>query len=733
MTSPRLRFALEQLTSGDWQLFERFCSEFLVPEFPAFRTTATPSGDRGRDGEVFTVEGVSSTGFQFSVAVDWRSKIRATLRVLTENGITYKRLVYCTSQQIGASADELKAEVWDERGVLLDVRDREWFCERELTSTEREVASAELTEQIVTPIVTARGIASVAGAPLSSGEARVALVHLALNAEDRAGQSNLTKTSFDALVQSVLIDTSQETLLSEAEVIDRVRVLAPHGAVPQVAALTRSALARLSRKHGPVKHHSSRGGYHLSFEAAEAWKDAASSYVLEQESLEDDLAAAAYGYLESLDSDFEQLKAESRTLRIALEAIMLRSGESFVAAVEGGEASHISADEMTEHVTALDLPLRLHPRQAVGAILEVISMPSDATRRHLTRVLDAYTLLAFLQQTPDVQKALSRVFDNAKVWLDTSAVLPLVAETLIDDPSDRLQTALLAAATASGVGLFVTDGVIEELRYHLERCIAYLRQTNGRYGDPPFLYAAYMLSGRDERRFSAWAEDIRGEIDPDRDIEEYLLERFDVRRNDLTEIAEKADPALRAATIELFRKKHSRPRNNQAGRTQDVIDRLASHDVESAVGVIELRRNARPALGHEFWWLTLDKTAFRLTSWLKDQLGRDAPDTPALSPDYLSQLLRLGPLRRNLGAEATERLPLIIDVTRLESVPAELIKVARSTRESMEGLDERRIRREVRDALHRARTALRSSHDYGQEAQSAVAGQLKGQRPGRRS
>lgn len=52
--------------------------------------------------------------------------------------------------------------------------------------------------------------------------------------------------------------------------------------------------------------------------------------------------------------------------------------------------------------------------------------------------------------------------------------------------------------------------------------------------------------------------------------------------------------------------------------------------MESVVGIIELRRNAKPALGHEVWWLTLDKTAFRLSSWLRQQMGREAPDTPAL-------------------------------------------------------------------------------------------------------
>ncbi|GAA3632013.1 hypothetical protein GCM10022200_13590 [Microbacterium awajiense] len=722
MVHARLRFALEQLGSGDWQLFERFCSEFLIPDFPALRTTATPSGDKGRDGELFALSGVARTGFQYSVTASWKSKIRDTVKTAESNGLGYSRLIYCTSQAIGAQADDLVAELWDDHGIVLDIRDREWFCERETSAPERAVAAEELCAQIVDPIVSSRGIATATGAALSSEDARVAMVQLALNESDRFGDKNLTKTSFDALVQSVLVGTSQDDTLDEAKIVARMCELVPHGASNQVAELTRSSLTRLSRKHGPVKHRTSEGKYHLAFEASERWKDAAASYLLDQEALEADLAAAAYGFDAALDGDFDQLKAEARKLRVALERIMLVSGERFAAAVDGAQASFLSADEISEQFSGMDIDFRLHPKQAAAAVLEVIASPSEQTHRHLVRVLDAYTLMAFLHQTPDVQKALARVFDNAKVWLDTSALLPLVAERLIDDPTERSQTNLLAAAVASGVSLFVTDGVIEELRFHVERCIAYINR-NGRWnGGLPFLYSAYMLSGRDESEFSNWATDIRGPVHPEHDIEEFLEEEFGIRRYDLRDVADKADVALRGATDELFRRKHTR---YDRGQSSNVVDRLAAHDVENAVGVIELRRGTRPALGHEIWWLTLDKTAFKLSTWLKDALGRDAPDTPALSPDYLSQLLRLGPLRRNVGAEA-EHLPLVVDVTRLESVPLELIEVARKTRESMQGMDERRIRREVRDAVFKAKTAMKARHDYAEDAHSKVLDGITG-------
>jgi hypothetical protein len=723
MVDGRFRFALEQVTVGEWQLFERLSSEFLVEEFPSIRTTATTSGDRGRDGELFSVPGAERTGFQFSVSADWSGKIRRTVATLESNDLDYRLLIYCTSQSIGAKADDLKAELWKQQGLLLDVRDREWFCERERSTPAREAAAGAFCRYIVDPIVTAAGIASATGAPLALHEGRVALVQLALNSHDRVGDRNLTKTSFDSLVQSALLDTSQENPLLPDEINRRVRLLVPHGGEAQVSALVESALGRLSKKHGPVKCHRTDGTYHLSYEAAEKWRTAAAEYLLDQEALEADLSAGAYGFDPELDADFDKLSAQGKALRVALEAVMLESGENFVAAVEGGSIHLLSKQSIAESITKLDVDLALHPDQAASAIIEVLSGPSDRTRTHLVRVLDAYTLMAFLQQTPDVQKALSRVFDNAKVWLDTSAILPMIAETLIDDEGSRLQTSLLRAAVDSGVSLKVTDGVIEELRFHLERCVAYVHADSGWVGEIPFVFSAYMLSGRDERRFVDWLSNFRGDINPEQDIEEYLDASFSITRHDLREVADKADVKLRGAVDELFRRKHQgKGRSGRGKRNENVLDRLADHDVENVVGVIQLRSGVRSPLGHEAWWLTLDKTAFRLGSWLRDRLGRDAPDTPALSPDYLSQMLRLGPLRRT--GSGTTPLPLVVDVTRLESVPAELIQAARAKRALLEGFDELRIRREVRDELFRLRTAMKSATDYADQANSAVVKQI---------
>jgi len=126
-----LALALDSMSSGDWLAFESFAAAFLAPEFPSLRTPASPHGDRGRDGQMYVVSEDPNTVVQYSVAQDWNAKIRATVNRLKETMPATRTLIYATNQVIGPDADKLVGELRRNNGVSLDIRDRNWFVERE--------------------------------------------------------------------------------------------------------------------------------------------------------------------------------------------------------------------------------------------------------------------------------------------------------------------------------------------------------------------------------------------------------------------------------------------------------------------------------------------------------------------------------------------------------------------------------------------------------------------------
>ena len=67
MSRERLHLALDRLRADQWKIFEEFSSAFLASQYPNLRTVASPSGDDGRDAELFSYDGRIPTVLQYSV------------------------------------------------------------------------------------------------------------------------------------------------------------------------------------------------------------------------------------------------------------------------------------------------------------------------------------------------------------------------------------------------------------------------------------------------------------------------------------------------------------------------------------------------------------------------------------------------------------------------------------------------------------------------------------------
>ena len=708
MPADRLALALERLGPGDWLVFERFAAEFLAVEYPSLRTTAASAGDRGRDGELHRVGEDPVVAVQYSVTTDWKGKIAATVDRLAETMPSVTELIYATNQRIGSAADDLVRSIRRSKQVFVDVRDRSWFIERELTSPQREAASLELSRMMVDPLLVERRIRRYSPT-LSDDEARIALLHLVLGAHDEASDKGLTKTCFESLVLSALYDTTPESRLTHEAITTRVTRLLPAGFEEQIAQQVQGAIQRLSTRNGRVKQYGKTDEYFLADEERRTVKQRAAEYLLLQNELEDRLISTIKISLPGLHLNEGTGAQVGTDLRTALESVLLKRGEAFAKAAKTGEIQPVDAEEVVVVVRELSRSSGnlLTDTQVAAAIIEILERPSPKIRLYLHRLADAYTMFAFLRQAPDVQKVVVSMFTGGDLWLDTSAILPLLAETLLDDPHERYHAALIKAAKDAGLRLFVTDGVVEEVERHINRCVAFSRTGAQNWrGGVPFLATAYTLSGRARRGFMNWAELFRGPVSPEEDIRQYLYEMYGVERRNLLLEADAAPPELRIVVQEIWHEAHERRRLSPGAEELDTPTRtrLVAHDVENTVGIIQLRKQISiNPLGYRSWWLTLDKIALALHRELTSRLGPNAPASPAISPDFMSQYLRIGPLRTAIERELWTSLPIVTDISRYALFPKDLITRADELREAHEGLDESIIRRRVRDELNKAK------------------------------
>jgi hypothetical protein len=123
-------------------------------------------------------------------------------------------------------------------------------------------------------------------------------------------------------------------------------------------------------------------------------------------------------------------------IRRVLEKFLFANGEIFAASVTKGELRSLNSPDLRSLIIE-DIgsnPVqkdKIHTTDLVERVIqEILVGPTEAIRPRLRSLADAYTLMAFLRETPDVQSAVVKMFSQGDIWLDTSAVLPLFAENL---------------------------------------------------------------------------------------------------------------------------------------------------------------------------------------------------------------------------------------------------------------------------------------------------------------
>lgn len=715
MITKRLELALDRLQPSDWERFERLASAFLASDFDQLRTVASPSGDEGRDAELFSPEDDPTVVAQYSVAKDWQAKINATVRRIKVTIPKALVLIYVSNKVIGAGADALKKTLRVKHGLALDVRDRNWFLERVLESTGRQKAAEELAQIIVDPYLASVGVGPHVQSVLSKPEAIAAVTYLGLQWKDDAREKGLTRLAFEALVRGALINSDSEHRLPKAAIVDLIKKVLPDHNVAQLRGLIDSALRRLA-KH-TIKHWPKDDEYCLAHEEVQRLNTFRVEAALAETALQASIRSIATVRLAGRKLPPEDEPEVLRCLRAATDAVLYERSQAFAMAVQSGTLASLANTEFKATLIGEIGKAKLPKIPDIdwiavlqGAVRDVLTSNDPPIQAYLRALADTYTLLAFLKQTPDVQSVVEKMFSHGMLWLDATVILPLLADTLsIADGESGRFTRMIDAARESGLKLFVTPGVVEEVERHMNKALVCVRLPRGQWeGSVPYLLDRYVESGRGTGSFASWLEHFRGDVRPLQDLAEYLLEQFDIVERSLEAESSAAPIELRHALEQIWHGRFERRRERYGAPLDEMaITRLVSHDVECYAGIVQSRtkEHASP-FGYSAWWLTVDKHAFDLKGRLRDLMSGEPPESPVMSADFLVNYLAFGPSRRRLTKETESRLPLLMVLGNATQLTPELMSEAESLRTQLKDLPERVIRRQVRDHLDRARARI---------------------------
>jgi hypothetical protein len=702
-TSDRLRFALEHLRPTDWEAFEQLCGAFLANDFPELRRIGGV-GDGGRDA-VFAAPPMENVVVQISIQADWKGKIRDTVNTLRASGHAFNTLIYATNRNIGPNADDLKSELLA-KGISLDPRDQRYFLDRVSGSRANEDAASALADRVVNPLLPSDQLTR--NSPLADGELRAGLVYLELQIRDSADSKNLTRLSYDSLVLGALKDTERDKQRPREDIIESVRRHLPSHDPEQVTVSVDNSLRRLKSSHkviasGPADSRT----YALHHDQRELQAERAIEILAERQVVETEFANLLNRVAAELDiyitpqADFSPVVD---TLDNLLQSILSTEGHNFAEAVRLGNGAvkradllKFTEDAVTRHYTKLRSAIR-NRDELIELILEaseqLFDRPSVPIQGYLRELSDAYTLFAFLNETSDVQKAVSHFFSRGKLVLDTTILLPCLAEGDLPVQEQRY-TNLLRAASHAGMALLSTSGVANEIETHLKRALHCSRTKPGEWeGDVPFAYAHWReVAGGGE--FAKHVDKFLGDRGVE-DIEFFLEQGLGIEIVDLEAEANSALPA--EARFELTEAWRARKRV-RAGRSAAERDLLLRHDLEMYLGVLAQRkRERRDVFGYESWWVTQDNSAqgiYRVA--LSEKIA--VPSNPCMSPAFLSSLISLGPARGVIESDLRSRLPVVLDIQRRGWGAVKLTEVAEEIRSEHDEDPEWAIRRRVRNAM----------------------------------
>jgi len=704
--------ALERLRSSDWEYFEELSSQFLASEFPDIRTMANPSGDGGRDSELFTPNGVANVAIQYSVSESWGSKIGGTVRRLKDTFPGTTVLIYMTNQVIGAKGDKKRAELIG-KGVSLDIRDRSWFLDRFEIDDAKYGAASCLVDTIATPYLEGKELIEKKRPSLNNQEAKAALLYLGMQWEDESTQKGLTKVAYEALVRGALRGTDSDSRITRNTIHEKVLSFLSSHEQSEAIKFIDSALSRLTKKY--IRHWESQDEFCLTHEESLRLQEK----LVEQELEESKFESILTEYFDYVISDYESIHKSdlhelvSRAKRI-IDRFLLKSGEEFASAVISGSIDsldintlkNVIIDDISNHSASARLSTVLL-EALVDCVTHIVSSPSNIVKKHLRSLSDSYTIFAFLQEVPDVQSATKKIFSHGDIWLDTTIILPLLVDALKKEDDDKRFSDLLGAMLQSGVSMYVTPGVVREIVSHIRVaviCSGYA--TNTWKGRVPHLYYRYIELGYEPARFRNWVELFRGYERPEDDISDYLKQEFGIKTKSLEEEARTVGDELRYAVERLWTEAHERRRSSPMSEEHDdsITAILVRHDVESYLGIVALRKKEEVTeLGYKSWWLTTDSIAWKIRDAIREEFKDDTPPSPLISIDFLAHNLSFGPSRGRLQRTEEQLLPILLDFDLSEVMPKEIIEVAEKVRIDNEGMPDAVIRRKVRDACDRAK------------------------------
>lgn len=448
--------------------FERFAQDFLsVLEGRSF----VPVGgikDGGADG-IYDC-GDNRTYYQFTKQENHRDKIRKTYRRLNKFGRAVKKLYYLSPRVI-PHIDKEEDLLIDELNVIVKIRDRKYIISHindSLGTINAYVNHLSVYTNFLSSI--ARDDSAFSSIHSKDPTAFVFLQHEITN---RLGNRKLIHSLTDTMILWALSDTDPEKgiIMSENEICKKIFDFFPwadkilKGHMNQRIAILRSK----SSSGRQIRWYKKQKKYCLPYETRKTIKF--------ENQHDESLKLNVVGELKLLASDLfdaddgEYQHVAELCLKV-VHSIFEKQGllfSHFLVSEEENEPPLIVSDCIDEILENREIEAKkIEPyRDYVETLLrKVFYQGSPNQREYLTHLSRTYVLLFSLQAEPRIIEYFSTMSASFKLFLGSDILVKALSERYLGE-EDQVARNLLKIASASGMSMYLSECVLEEIYTHI--------------------------------------------------------------------------------------------------------------------------------------------------------------------------------------------------------------------------------------------------------------------------
>lgn len=709
-----VQHVLKLITNGS--VFEEFAKQFVAASQDSL--DFVPIGgthDGGIDGLECTwspAGRVKKTVYQFSIESDSHAKIRRTLKRLKETVPDCRQLYYATNREV-RDQHRLIDQVIDEFELQLTIFDVQWFCVH-INNSPKTIDVFRRFEQ---QHIHAYERSSKFIETFDLKDPRI-YVYLRQQIESRhvvyrdSQSVYLDEILMDSLILFALegTDPNNGMLRSRQEIENRILEITDLKKA-WISDLLPKRLAILSKKPRRIHHHRQEDRYCIPYETR--------LEIAERNMVDHELMEHFQKTLSVLLDDtfrWEQLgtsavKPIDLAMRV-LHGLFYKQGLEFAQFVSTGDRG-IFIDQalneiIQEKISESGIPVR--NREDVRlALLEVfrqlVYKGDEKQKEFLYKLSMTYNMLFLLQIDPTLAKYFDRIAGELRIYVDSSILIPAMAECFLESHNQRY-TNLLRSARDAGIMILVNNYVLKEIEMHL-RNAKYIYKRDYENNEDLYenidclilidqiLIRAYFYI-KNEKGFTGFQEfmehfvswgmhgDVRGELVL------WLEDQFGIRYIEKDVEIDLAE--VERLTQALTPKKINRDSNR------------ARTDAKQLLTIYKLRKDNNETsetgiFGYKTWWLTSDVTSQRAFQEIADQ-GENTT-TPYIRADYIYNYISLAPSKKHVDGIFQQMFPTLLGVNVSFHVPLEITEEIRQLLQDYDkAVNTPRFRAKLRELLH---------------------------------